>query len=99
MRLSIHTHCGSPSGTATCTWDTRENDARSSVGPRPGHGAWDEVPRRPVIEPVIAIAIGIVIGIAMVIVIVIVIVIRPVARKRKARIETPRWPPRRLLPE
>ena len=26
---------------------------RSSVGPRPGHGAWGEVPQRPVIEPVI----------------------------------------------
>ena len=71
---------------------TSASFARSSAGPRPGHGAWDEVPRRPVIEPVIATAIGIVIGIVMVIliVIVIVIVIRPVARKRKARIETPR---------
>ena len=56
------------------------------MGPRPGHGAWDEVPRRPVIEPIIAIAIAI----AIVIVTVIVIVIRPVASKRKARIETPR---------
>ena len=69
MRLSIHTHCGSPSGTATCTWDTRENDARSSVGPRPGHGAWVEVPRRPVIEPVIAIVIVIDVDIVIVIVI------------------------------
>ena len=49
---------------------------RSSAGPRPGQGAWDEVPRRPVIEPVIAIVIVIVIDI--VIGIDTVIVIRPV---------------------
>ena len=45
----------------------REKDTRSSVGPRPGHGAWVEVPRRPVIEPVIAIVIVIDVDIVIVI--------------------------------
>ena len=70
MRLSIHTHAGHINHTHrpySYTWDMREKDTRSSVGPRPGHGAWVEVPRRPVIEPVIAIVIVIDVDIVIVI--------------------------------
>ena len=59
LRLSIHTHCGSHDTSGTATWDTREKDARSSAGPRPGHGAWEAIPRR----PATAIDIGTYIGI------------------------------------
>ena len=72
----------------------REKDTRSSVGPRPGHEAWEEVPQRPVIERVTAIVV-----IVIVMIIDIDVVIRPVARKHKTRIERPRQPLCRLLPE
>ena len=96
MRLSIHTHAGHITHIhyRTATWNMREKDARSSVGPRPGHEAWEEVPQRPVIERVTAIVV-----IVIVMIIDIDVVIRPVARKHKTRIERPRQPLCRLLPE
>ena len=80
MRLSIHTHAGHITHIdyRTATWNMREKDTRSSVGPRPGHEAWEEVPQRPVIERVTAIVV-----IVIVMIIDIDIVIRPVARKHK----------------